>query len=574
MEPTHLAPTIKVPGVELGAFLGNGAFGSVHKARHLTLDIEVAVKFINIDANNPSTVERALGEARLMVRLDHPNLLRIHDAGRVGSVIYLVLEFMDGSCSPLRRVESARALDLCRQLLSGLQALHDARVLHRDIKPANCLVRKRDGRVKLADLGIAVQQGTKTDGVFDAAGTLPFMAPELFENPSRYGPASDLYALGITLACMSLDKNPFPDGSFAEIYAWIKEGPRPSVQALRPDLPVELSSLIDRLMSRRIQDRPSSAAEALTQLSRTTLAVFNAEKDLGLYGMIGPWMLGSQLFASHNWAGYAVTHSLTGTPARLTQMQPKASFARSADLILASAQRVSQLDHPGIIDIIDWGKEDGLPYIVTATRGRSLEDLIESGGPCNELQALEFSFHLADGLAHLHKHGLVYQVLDPPSVAMTPDGLSTQLAWPVFCIPASTPVQSPEGKPQRALVELYAAPESVSFDCTTIEPAIDVYALGAVFYYMLTGKTAAVEDAVMMVVSKGQAPDVRSVVAAITAPTATLISEMMNPVATQRPAGAEVKSRIVRILKRMRGMNWHTPAVNMTTETIDETILT
>src|SRR6185436_4976862 len=137
--------------------------------------------------------------------------------GRLGSAIYLVLEIMDDSCVKMRLAQADLALDLTRQLLSALQALHSARILHRDIKPANCLVRRRDGRVKLADLGIAVQQVTRADKAYDSAGTLPFMAPELFDDPPRFSFASDLYALGLTLACMFLETDPFPTGSISEL---------------------------------------------------------------------------------------------------------------------------------------------------------------------------------------------------------------------------------------------------------------------------------------------------------------------------------------------------------------------
>src|SRR5437867_4480926 len=175
-------PTLPViPNITIDAEIGGGSFGKVYRARHRTLDLDVAVKVITV--GNLPDVAGVLKEARLMARLDHPNLLRIFDAGHADDSLYLVLELMDSTCAGYRSVPTDHALDLTLQLLAGLQSLHDARVLHRDIKPANCLVRARDRRVKLADLGLAVEESTRSGQQLGADGTIPFMAPELFEHP-------------------------------------------------------------------------------------------------------------------------------------------------------------------------------------------------------------------------------------------------------------------------------------------------------------------------------------------------------------------------------------------------------
>src|SRR5687768_12130953 len=98
--PDHVGD---LPGLTVGERLGRGAFGAVYRARHHALDVDVAVKVVDRAALDAGGLDRALREARLMARLDHPNLLRIFDAGLAEGAVYLVLELMDGgSCKGMR----------------------------------------------------------------------------------------------------------------------------------------------------------------------------------------------------------------------------------------------------------------------------------------------------------------------------------------------------------------------------------------------------------------------------------------------------------------------------------------
>src|SRR5215471_5112107 len=142
--------TPRIQGVELGEPLGEGSFGVVYRARHQLLDVDVAVKVIDsARIPDPAGIDLAIAEARLMARLDHPNLLRIFDAGRAEHLVYLTLELMDGTCEKLRRVPAETAVDCSKQLLGGLRAPHDAGFTHGDINRENSLRRSRDQRVNL-----------------------------------------------------------------------------------------------------------------------------------------------------------------------------------------------------------------------------------------------------------------------------------------------------------------------------------------------------------------------------------------------------------------------------------------
>ncbi|GEM_PF-1924933 len=565
-------PNYQIPGVQLSDELGRGSFGAVYRGHHLTLDVDVAVKFINDSAGDAAILERALYEARLMARLDHPNLLRIYDARRSDSMIYLVLELMDGgSCAGLRRLTPDDAMHLTRQLLSGLQALHEARILHRDIKPANCLRRKQDGRIKLADLGIAVEQATQTDKVYDSAGTVPFMAPELFDRPPRFSPSSDLYALGLTITSMCLGADPFPKSSFAELYAWITSKERPKISAVRRDLPTPLTCLLQRLISPDVADRLASAAEAIAllnepspqRLDNTTVKQSEDTQSVAATAAtVGAWVLGAQVYASSNWRGYAATHYLSGIPARIMFLQPTGPLANSSVLILASAERAARLNHPAVLDVLDWGLKDERAYVVTAPQGICIDELIKASGACDELEAVEITASVADALTYLHSRGLVYQMVEPGAIVVSADARSAQLSWPVFCVPAGTPGKDEHGTPHRVCVAMYAAPEAFFQQSSqgTIEPATDIYGLGEVLYYLLAGKSAHETGA-----KNVKEADVRDVAPHVTAPTARLIKELTHYDPAQRPArAANVKDELTRIAQRLRGSGqpWSLPESN------------
>jgi serine/threonine protein kinase len=565
-------PETSVQGYPLGICLGGGSFGKVYRSRHQVLDIDVAVKVVNGRHIDASGLEQTLREARLMARLDHPNLLRIYDAGRTDDAVYFVLELMDCSLAGVHRLSPERALSVSRQLLLGLQALHDARILHRDIKPGNCLLRHADWRVKLGDLGIAVDWGT-VGGRTDIAGTLPFMAPELFSAPPRYGPVSDLYALGMTLACLFLDHPPYPGGGFEAFKDWSRAGTRPQLSALRPDLPVALTHLVERMLAPGEQHRPASVADALGQLSAhqpmgsVSESPFPETMPTGMVPetskpgaevptaarpgaeyltteQVGPWILGDVVYQSQNWVGRVATHARTGRSARFVHLAEDAYIADHSVSILAAAERAADLDHPAILDTLDWGMLQDRVYVVTNSQGACLDELLAAGRPTTEEEAVGFMLPVAEALVYLHSRGLVYQMLDPGSVMISPDARSTCLSWPVFCVPAGTLVQSPAGISLRFFIPRCAPPEVIFSSADRIDPSVDLYGLGATLYRCLVPteeqKLAGREVEVM----RERFPEV-------TAPLMTLITRLLHVDPQSRPTAAEACQALHRISRRL-----------------------
>lgn len=200
--PTRVSPPAVVAGrYRIGRHLGTGGMGSVWLAHDLVLRRDVALKRVVRDS--PVDGAGALAEARSAARVSHPGVVGVHDVlpDREGG--WIVMEALSGESLSTAIATQGRLPDvvvakIAWQLLSALEAIHDAGLVHRDVKPAN--VQLCDGdRVVLTDFGLTsppgVWGGLRVGAV---AGSLPYLAPESIVE-GRFGPPSDLYALGVTL---------------------------------------------------------------------------------------------------------------------------------------------------------------------------------------------------------------------------------------------------------------------------------------------------------------------------------------------------------------------------------------
>ena len=205
--PPPVAEIAKLfPQLEVLEFIGKGGMGAVYKARQPSLDRLVALKILPpAAAGDPGFAERFNREARALARLNHPNIVAVHDFGKAGTLHYLVMEYVDGG--NLRQIEHAgrltpdQALAIVPQICEALQFAHNEGIVHRDIKPENILMDKK-GRVKITDFGIAKMLGMTEDqapltGVRDIVGTPHYMAPEQIEKPQSVDHRADIYSLGV-----------------------------------------------------------------------------------------------------------------------------------------------------------------------------------------------------------------------------------------------------------------------------------------------------------------------------------------------------------------------------------------
>ncbi|MDB6079452.1 MAG: serine/threonine protein kinase, partial [Akkermansiaceae bacterium] len=198
----------KFPQFEFLECLGRGGMGVVYKARQKALDRVVAVKILAGEwQEEPGFAERFAREARLLARLAHPNIVTVHDFGEAAGLYYLVMEYVDGVNlrDLLRdgRLEPQQALAIVSPVCEALQYAHGHGVVHRDIKPENLLL-DREGRVKIADFGVAMLAGDAPD----QSGTPAYMAPEQAARSKKADHRVDLYALGVVLYEMLTGERP------------------------------------------------------------------------------------------------------------------------------------------------------------------------------------------------------------------------------------------------------------------------------------------------------------------------------------------------------------------------------
>ncbi len=300
---THYLPGAIVAGrYRMVGMLGRGGMGEVYRADDLKLGQPVALKFLS-DALHADTerVHAFVQEARLSLRVTHPNVCRVYDIGEIDGRQYLAMEYVDGEdlASLLRRIgrlPEEKAIDLARQMCAGLAAAHDEGVLHRDIKPANIMIDGR-GRAKITDFGLAGATAG-IDGAEARAGTPQYMAPEQFDG-AALSERTDIYSLGLVLYELFTGKPAFEGRSIYELAAMRSSLPS------NPSLHVSgLNPVVERAILRCLEPdaakRPASALQLSAMLpggDPLAMAIAAGETpspelvaQAGGSGELRPWM--------------------------------------------------------------------------------------------------------------------------------------------------------------------------------------------------------------------------------------------------------------------------------------------
>ena len=336
----------RLGGYRLVRRLGSGAMADVYLAEQESLGRQVAVKVLRPETlRHPSAVQRFSQEARAAAALVHGNIVQIHEVACIDGIYFLAEEYVAGptlkawlaSRGPL---DARQSLVVLAHVGSALARSAEQGVVHRDIKPENLLVTP-SGEVKVADFGLARVLATADgldltqDGM--TLGTPLYMSPEQAEGKA-VDSRSDLYSLGATVYHLLAGRPPFLGAtSLAVALAHIKELPVP-IAEVRPDVPVGLSDIIDRLLCKRPADRFVDPTELLHAVEAVETAIAPGSRH-----MPSPlsWSGDGNSFAGHA-GGFGRRSDLSATV--MAHTGPMWAHARTIEAREATGRLQSAMD--------------------------------------------------------------------------------------------------------------------------------------------------------------------------------------------------------------------------------------
>lgn len=255
--------------------IGSGGMSDVYKVKCHKLNRLVAIKVLKSEFTSDATfVSKFKMEAQAAAGLSHPNIVNIYDVVDEGDIHFIVMELVEGITlksyiTKKGHLEVKEAIGIAIQVASGIEAAHEQHIIHRDIKPQNMLI-SMDGKVKVADFGIARAVSSQTMNAATVVGSVHYISPE----QARGGYSderSDLYSLGITMFEMVTGHVPFEGDNTVTVALAHLEDPMPDPRTLNPEVSPSLARIILKCTEKRPERRYPSAAAVISDLRRALL---------------------------------------------------------------------------------------------------------------------------------------------------------------------------------------------------------------------------------------------------------------------------------------------------------------
>lgn len=383
---------------ELKEELGKGAFSVVRRCVQKTTGLEFAAKIINTKKLSARDFQKLEREARICRKLQHPNIVRLHDSIQEESFHYLVFDLVTGGelfedIVAREFYSEADASHCIQQILESVNHCHHNNIVHRDLKPENLLLasKAKGAAVKLADFGLAIEVQGDQQAWFGFAGTPGYLSPEVLKK-EPYGKPVDIWACGVILYILLVGYPPFWDEDQHRLYAQIKAGaydyPSPEWDTVTPEAKNLINSMLTVNPAKRI-----TAAEALKhpwicQRERVASVVhrqetvdclrkFNARRKLK--GAILTTMLATRNFSSKYEAQGRSIITKKGDGSQVKESTDSSTTIEEEDVKARKQEIIKATEQ--LIDCINGGDFEGYTKIcdthLTSFEPEALGNLVE-----------------------------------------------------------------------------------------------------------------------------------------------------------------------------------------------------
>ncbi|XP_033122901.1 uncharacterized protein LOC117121726 [Anneissia japonica] len=391
----------------LGVKIGEGQFGTVHKAEHRTTRKVVAIKTLKILGYNEESEVKSLQKA------NHENIVKFLDYINGSQRGWIVLEFCEfGSLDKFlkqRRPEKTQRTRFIKDISAGLAYLHGIPIAHRDLKPANVLVDSR--RVaKIADFGLAkVLMGPGSTGDVDkiymgtTAGTFAYMAPEVLEG--HYNLQADIFSMGLVF-CATISEELKRETESKCLGVLMNANPHYEYAA-PAGMDEFMQKLLTSMLQRDYHNRPK-AHDVYQQLMQYTGSSQPKEPNLSIDTL--PYILGDKIGEGHFGTVHRAEHRTTRKVVAIKTLK------KMNDKEKSEVNSLQEADHENIVKLVDFINDSEKALIVLEfCEFGSLENFLKQNQP-TETQRIKFIKNVSAGLAYLHGIPIVHRDLKPANV--------------------------------------------------------------------------------------------------------------------------------------------------------------
>lgn len=281
---TFTAPVLSAPTLmpeRIGKYyvvheVGRGSTGTVYLSHDPFYGRDVAIKLYHAtgadDAESRNARRMFMGEAHMIGKLQHPNIVPIYDAGEEDGRRYVVTEHIHGArtlsayCRAGSLLPVEQVVQIVYKVAKALHYAHSRGVVHRDVKPSNLLL-TQDGDVRIVDFGIALVSDSEVSRLEGVAGSPAYMSPEQVQG-HPLDARSDLYSLGAVMYEMLCGQRPFRAGALGKLLRQVVQAAPEALREVRPEIPEELEAIVMRTLEKEPERRYRSGAELAADLTR------------------------------------------------------------------------------------------------------------------------------------------------------------------------------------------------------------------------------------------------------------------------------------------------------------------